>query len=71
MTKTCHSHQSKSPTYVWSERALQPCGLHVVVIVGSAETPDHYHSELALRKNKKKTCAVSVWLHMCVWLATQ
>ena len=67
MTKTCHSHQSKSPTYVWSERALQPCGLHVVVIVGSAETPDHYHSELALRKNKKKNvCCLRVVAHVRV-----
>ena len=74
MTKTCHSHQSKSPTYVWSERALQPCGLHVVVIVGSAETPDHYHSELAPRKNKNKkrvlspcgcTCGCGLPLNRC------
>jgi hypothetical protein len=45
----------------------------VVVIVGSAETPDHYHSELALRKTRKKrvlspcgcTCACGLPLDRC------
>ena len=64
--ETCHSHQSTTPTYVGSGRALQLCGLHVIAIVGSAEAPDHFHSEWPLRKTRTNMCCLRVVAHVRV-----
>ena len=56
----------EDPHICFERESAAASGLHVFAIVASAETPDHCHSELPLRKTRKHLCCLRVFPHVHV-----